>query len=300
NRSEVHAPREIHVIPRENHSRNFRNDIIPAVPERGFQGEYYFEEGRDDLLVIHTSRSAILDYLPEDFFVAPDNTDEFWDESGREKSREEVEAYRKMVSEQLESARRFFRPLEVEYNKIRIQRELEEIVQLENQDQILVDFWGDFPLSNDRWRRFIRTLHLTPYVLGDRVRTRALLEFVMGTPVELNFEIEEYYEPSEKEQRELHGEEQVLGFNMLIGNAIYDYLEVCYLKICDLSTAEFYRFQDAQSDDNRLLEEIKAYYFPLNMDVRLDFSISANKDHTGEEAPLMVIGYSSTLGGQET
>ncbi len=284
----------VHVIPIENYSRNYKNDIIAFSQDEDTGSDCYFELGDEGFLTMYTSRSAVLDYLPEDLYIEPDNTSEFYDEKGERKSVAEIEAYRRKQKEHLKSTERFFRPLEVEYNKVRIERELEELNRLENFDGMLERFWEEFPLTNERWKRFVRTLHLVPAIVGDKDKTKALIEFVLGVPVTLSFTVEECCEVTRQEQQALTGEEMVLGFNMLVGNTIYDYLEVCTLKIENLSTEEFFKYFDEKTEDRKLLDEIIKYYFLLDVEVKLDFSIKDELDK--DEEKVLVLGYSSKLG----
>jgi len=286
----------IHVIHKENHKRNYENDIVPASYKGPFEPERYFEENERELLIIHTSRSSILNYLPEDFYSEPDNTGEFVDESGKKRAKEDIEKYRANALEQLKSAQRFFRPLEVEYNKIRIKRELDELDKIENFDSILQAFWGTFKISNDKWRRFIRTLHLVSFTMGDKVKTKALIEFVLGTSIDLSFTVEECCEISNRQRKSLIGESRVLGYNVVIGNLVYDYLDICTFTVKDLSVSEFYEFFDENAEDRKLLNEMIKYYFPLNVEVRLDFSINPKKGNNEGELAIPVLGYSSKLG----
>ncbi len=289
-------PDDIHVIPKENEKRNYKNDIIPIRPEDEYDVEKYFEENKRGLHIMYTSRSAILDYLPEDFYSEPDNTDEFINERGEKRKKEDVEKYREQVKAALKSAQRFFTPLEVEYNKVRIHRALNEIEQLENYDVALKYFWKHFELSNEKWKRFIRTLHLTPFIIGDKEKTKALIEFVLGTKISMLFDIEESCEMTDDQHKELTGETKILGFNVNIGNTIYDYQEVCTLRIEGISKEEFFEYFDEDKDNKKLLNEIIKYYFPLNLDVRLDFSIQQKERKKGELAEVPILGYSSKLG----
>ena len=287
---------EVHVVPKENHKRNYKNDIIPATYKKQFEPERYFEPNDLDLLTIYTSRSSILDYLPEDFCLEPDNTDEFLDDQGKIKSRDDIERYRENKLEQLKSAQRFFRPIEIEYNKTRIQKELDELNKIENGDKVLEAFWGDFPVKSDKWKRFIRTLHLTSFIIGDQEKTKTLIDFVLGTSVTLSFSVEEYCEMTEQERKALTGETNILGYNIAVGNVVYDYLNVCTLTVTDLSTSEFFQYYDEQADDRKLLDEMIKYYFPLDIEVRLDFSINPLKGGKEEKDAAPVLGYSSRLG----
>ncbi len=286
----------IHVIHKENHKRNYENDIVPASHKGPFEPERYFEENERELLIMYTSRSSILNYLPEDFYSEPDNTGEFIDESGKKRTKADIEKYRAEALEQLKSAQRFFRPLEVEYNKIRIKRELDELDKIENFDNILQAFWGVFKVSNDKWRRFVRTLHLVSYIIGDKVKTKALIEFVLETNIDLSFTVEEYCEISKEQRKSLIGESWLLGYNVIVGNSVYDYLDICTFTVKDLSVSEFYEYFNENSEDRKLLNEMIKYYFPLNVEVRLDFSIKPEKRNNKGELVTPVLGYTSKLG----
>jgi len=294
--SEEIDAQNIHVIPNENHRRNYKNDIILSPHEDLLEPDCYFDENERDLLIMYTSRSAILDYFPEAFYTEPDNTDEYRDESGRKRSNDEIEKYRNHIKAALKSSSVFFRPLEVEYNKFRIHKEIEEVKQLENFDRILETFWANLPIKDAKWRRFVRTLHLVPYIIGNKEKTTALIAYVLDVQVELIFSVEEYCDIQEAQLKALTGDEKLLGFNLCVGNKLYDYLDICTLKISELSTAEFFGFFDEHSEGKKLLNEIIKYYFPLNVEVELDFSINPKKGRKEDEHPVVVLGYSSTLG----
>jgi len=286
---------DVHIIPKDNVRRGYKNDITPIQEESESISKSYFEKIGQQILLICTSRASILDYLPEDFYAEPDNTKEIWNENGEKKSEEEIIKYREQVKEDYENALRFFRPLEVEYNKLRIAREYREVDSLENLDKVLESFWDELSVTNDKWRRFVKTLHLVPFVVGDAGKTKALIEFVLNSTVNLSFSTEAYYSMNKKERDRLFGKEEILGFNVNLGNRIYDYLEVCTLKLEKLSSTSFFEYQDPKSEHRKLLETIKDYYFPLNTEVRLDFSIEE-----GEKDPdkpyIGILGYSAKLG----
>ena len=298
----------VHVIPNGNHRRSYRNDIVLAPPVEiddedqedavpQFQAEHYFEESESGSLTLYTSRSAILDYIPEDFYTEPDNVDEFITEAGEERTKEGIENYRKKEEAQVKSAHRFFKPIEIEYNKVRIQREFAELNQVGNFDKTISHFWREFNVSNDKWKRFVRTLHLVPYVIGDKDKTKSLIEFVLGTNISLSFEIDECYKMSDAEQEAFMGTEKILGYNVSLGNTIYDYHEMCILKIENLSEVQFYEYFDEKSEDRKLLEELIKFYFPLNIEVRLDFSIKIPEKTTSQndDFAIPILGYSSIL-----
>ena len=287
---------DFHVIPEESHRRSYKNDILLAPREDKFDPELYIENKEEGFLAIYTSRSSILDYLPEDFYTEVDNSQERSNEAGKERSKEEIKQYREQVKKEQESAKQFFRPLEVEFNKVRIEREIQEIVRLENFDQTLEIFWNQYAITDDRWRRFVRTLHLASYVVGDLEKTKSLIEYVLNTSVHIDLTVDECCQMTKEEQASLTGEKTVLGFNVNLGGTVYDFMEVCMLRIEDLSMSEFFDYFDEQSNDRKLLNAIINHYFPLHVEVRLDFTIDAKKKEEGEEGPDMVLGYSSTLG----
>ena len=166
--------------------------------------------------------------------------------------------------------------------------------------KFLALFWRKFNITNDSWKRFVRTLHLVTFIVGDKEKTNALIEYVLETNVSLRFEVEECYEMSDDQKKSLMGEDRVVGFNVNVGNVVYDYLEVCTLMLEDLSTAEFFEYFDEASEERKLLDEIIKFYFPLNMDVRLDFSIDPFKgiSNENESVAVPVLGFSSKLGEQ--
>lgn len=284
------------VIPRENNRRNYKNDIVSSPREHvRFDPERYLTEDGRGGYFIYTSRSSILDYLPEDLYIEPDNTQELSNAQGRPRSPSEREAYRAQRREQLESASRFFKPLEVACNRVRIERELSELSGLEDHDPSLQAFWSYYPAEQPRWKRFIRTLHLCPYFIGDLDKTRAMIRYVLDKEVSLEFSTEASCSMSPAQREELYGRDTVLGYNVMVGSDVYDYLEICTLTIEGVTRSEFYQFIDEESDSRRLLEEIIKHYFPLHVDVRLDYALSkASSTEEGEENS-MVLGYSSVL-----
>lgn len=298
----------VHVIPKENYKRNYRNDILP-IPNDGslLSGlEGYIQTNNVDGITIYTSRSAILDYLPENLYARPDNVSEFFEEENEASVTKEYEnklrlakkKQREKEREELDSAKRFFVPLEIEYNKVRIARELNEVNNFQNFDQTIDLLWGKKLVANDKWKRFVRTLHLVNYVIGDKKKTTALIEFVLGTKIQLEFSINKSFVLDPKQRKTLIGSEIILGHNMSLGNSIYDYLEVCTIMIQEISFEDFYNYIDDQSEDKRLINEMIEHYFPLNVEVKIDFTLKSKSENTlerAEDQPLMVLGYSSTL-----
>lgn len=286
---------DFHVIPMDNHRRSFKNDVIPVPREDEFDPIRHFTIIAEKYITLFTSRSAIIDYLPEDLYTDADNTNEFWDEDGERKTHEETEKYKALKRKQLESANKFFRPLEVAYNRVRIWKELQAVGQLENFDNLLELFWGIETNGDKYWKRFVRTLHLVQHIVGKPEKTKVLIEYVLGVKVSLSFHIEESCGLSPKAHTALMGEELVLGVNMNLGNVVYDYLNVCTLCLEDISTEAFFEYFDEQNSKRKLLDEMVKYYFPLDVEVRFDFKIKKAEKNESEERPPMVLGYSSVL-----
>jgi len=136
---------------------------------------------------------------------------------------------------------------------------------------------------------------LTSFVIGDKEKTIALIEYVLGTTVSLSFDVEECVVVSSEEIKALTGNTPLLGFNVNIGNTIYDYLDIVTLTVKDLSREAFSSYYDKTSDDRKLLEEIINYYFPLNVEVQLNFSIKSTPAAQNKKTSLGVLGYSSKL-----
>lgn len=294
-RSKKINPNNVHVIPTHGHTRNFANDLISEPRSFDNDPSNYFTENDHGLVIMYTSRSSILEYLPEDFYTEPDNSNEYQDENGNRRSKREIDAYRDKAKEQLESAHKFFRPLEVEYNKVRIQKELHELTCLEEFDSVLEKFWDQFPVINDRWRRFVRTLHLSPYVVGDLEKTKNLIEYVLDLPVTLSLGVEPATESSPEEMDGLMGTQKILGYNVVFGNVVYDYLDICTLQIENLATSDFLDYFLEDADGRKLVEAMIKHYFPLNVEVRLDFTINPAKENIEDEHPVAILGYSSRL-----
>lgn len=269
---------DIHVLPYEHSKRAYKNDIVFAPKEDEYDKACFFSENLHEVLQMYVSRSSILDYLPEDFFIDPSVLD------------------RKEVKEQLDNAEKFFKPLEIEYNKTRIKKELYEIETLGDFDKTLALLWSDFPITNDKWKRFIRTLHLLPFTIGDKEKTTILIAYVLENEVSLIFSVEESYKLNKTQEKNFTG--KILGDNMQLGGVVYDYQDLCTLKIENIPASEFSDYLDESAENRLLLQEIIKFYFPMNIEVRLDFSVNYSSDEeamSAKESIVPFLGYSSYL-----
>ena len=125
-------------------------------------------------------------------------------------------------------------------------------------------------------------MHLIPHILGDEVKTKALIEYVIDKPVSLSFSIEESFEISEKEKSELVGDKKIMGLNMTLGNTIYDYLEVCILKIQNLTSTEFLEYFDEKSESKKLINEM------LNDALKSAYQLTLYAKESGKPLPIGV------------
>ncbi|MCB0836331.1 MAG: hypothetical protein KDD99_06655 [Bacteroidetes bacterium] len=289
---------EIHILPTGKAKRDFSNDIIDAkfeVPDIA----YHYHRKEKPLLQIHTSRSSILDYLPEAFFLSP------YDEVDDDKlSPEEKEKARQAYREKIQSAKNFFKPLELEFNRLRVARELHEVLMVKTYAGIFEDIYADswFGLKNliqknPAWRRFIKTLHLTSYVVGDQEKTRELIQFVLNKGVEI--QCEWVYEPVQTSSKKLELGNVPLGHEFYLGSIVYIQGLVARLTIKDLKPEEFYDFYEEDSATSKLIEQISKYYFPLDVEVKIDYQIQEGQTDFSlkpkEEKSGAILGYMTSI-----
>ena len=310
----------VHLIPKNHFQRNYRPDITDIQIDDEWESD---DVSSPDLIKIFTSRSSILDNLPETIFWDPDSekqdpeahnsseNEQKTDLTKEEKKERERERKRKAV----ESANKFFIPLEVAYNQVRISKESKELQLIQDFGEILLNFWktftdkfdfldikellkaqSDAPKSHKAWSRFLRTLHLVSYVVGDRKKTQELVSFVLGKPISLQEEIVTEAELPD----DLKGKmgEFILGYNFNVGNVFKSFTRVCIIHIGGIESDEFYEYYKKNSETSKLLNEIMNYYFPLDVQVRFEFKVQPAESNfvlndSGEGAPIL--GYFSTL-----
>jgi hypothetical protein len=267
---------EIHIIPTSKAKRDFSNDIVDTKFENADLA-YQYHRKEKPLIQIQTSRSSILDYLPEAFFLSPyDEVDE--DKLSEEERKKAREAYK----EKIEGAKKFFKPLELEFNRFRVARELHEVLMLRTYKDIFEDIFDDsWPnlekliKKNSAWKRFIQTIHLTSYIVGDQEKTRDLIQFVLQKKVEITCEW--VYEPVQTSKTKLELGEVPLGNEFYLGSIVYLQGMVARLSIKDLKPEEFYDYYEADSAASKLIGQIGKYYFPLDVEVKVDYQIQEGK-----------------------
>lgn len=282
---------QIHLLPKDQFKRNYSNDITRIeLDEDLITKEESDKYETEQLLKISTSRSSILDNLPETFYIDP------FEEEAENAYQQEDQILQKRARQQkiLDSANRFFKPLEVAYNRVRIRREREEVKLLEKYDDLLREFWKNISDATPAWDRFLRSLHLVSYVVGNKAQTKALIEFVLEKPVELSEHIEDQVELP-KELKSGLGDIG-LGYNFNVGNVIPSYIRIITLRICNLNPEEFQKYYDEQSSEGRLLQELAKYYFPLDVDIKFDYRINPeNEAFSFGKGDNAILGFSSKI-----
>ncbi len=259
----------IHILPTENFRRSYRNDIA-KIKELLIEDEQNnYEE--ELILEIETSRNSILDYLPEAFFEQKpfklkDETKEQWERR--------MQIYWETLPKRVQSAGIFFRPLEVEYNKVRVSRERNEVDLLRDKNPLLEKIWRQFPIDTPAQRRFVSTLHLLTYVVGDEQKTKYLIQYVLAKEIDLEFGIREKTELPDDLKPAVGKAGIALGFNTNVGSDIYEYATTCTFTVMELGKREFFEYQDAKTIPGKLLATIEKYYFPLDVEVNFNYEIS--------------------------
>jgi len=270
---ELFATDDIHIIPSENPNRNFRNDITALDHD---------SDGKRSLLKISTSRPNILDYLPENFYILPDERFREKESESNEERKKRHNRYKEFYNNKLESARKFFIPLEVAYNKVRLKRELDELDMLERSVPLFQELWQEFPSNTDAEKRFIKTLHLLKNIIGDIQKTKILIEYVLGYNVKIDTKYLNKQKLDTEELPHLKGAAKkngsrlfTLGDKSTLGRHIYHYRTEYVLTILNVSKEDYALFKDKQSELGALIENIKDYYFPLDVDVQDEYVVSS-------------------------
>jgi len=256
---------DIHILPVANKRRNYNQDITNI--------EFPTSDENDrNIIKIMSSRPGILNYLPETFYISPDEKFSEKKDEPLELRNKRLAEYDAKIERQEESAYKFFTPLDVAYNKVRISRELEEVALLENPNLLLKELWLDFPCDTQEEQRFINTLHLLPYVIGHIDRTKYLIEYVLGNKVNLAFNIRKKTKLSNKSRLRLGS--GILGYSFNIGKHTYEHVPLCKITILELDKKVFAEFKNSESKISKLLKNIEKYYFELGSEVTFDFKVS--------------------------
>jgi len=286
---------EVHIIPSKNHKRNYSNNVTDICSEEErLYPDREFEFDDRNLLKVFVSHNSTLDYLPETFYIDPYEEQESIHFENEEEYKKQRELRRKQKKEKLHSAIRFFRPLDIELYRARIVKELKEISLLKNFDGYLEDLWNIIALPENRtpaWKRFLKSLHLVSYVVGDAEKTKHLIEYVLNNEVELIFSMEDTVPLSQESEKAMNLPE--LGLNFSVGNQLYVYAKICTIQIKNLKKEEFYQFYTEGTSTSQLLKEIAKYYFPLDTEVRFDFVLEKERDAfvLGEPGKTAILGY---------
>lgn len=291
------SERQVHILPKDQFRRNYSADISELEVEADILDTHPLQlsvEGYEFLLKLFTSRSSTLDNLPETFYIHPfeeEEENEYQKIAERQKKRDQ----QKQI---LDAARRFFIPLDIAFNQVRVRRELEEIRLQERFDELLCQLWPHLDQKNAAWGRFMCSLHLVSYVVGDRNKTKELIEFVLQKPIKFKEHIQEAAELPEHMKSNMG--ELELGYDFNVGNVIPCFIRVVTVVIRELSPLEFMEYYDESSATGKLLIELGKYYFPLDTDVQFDFIIQPDRERFSfgsnqEEENYAILGFSSKI-----
>lgn len=264
---------EVQIIHSDSFRRGYRDDVV-EVGQGKSDNTYcnYFEEEDRSILRLNTSRNSVLDLLPEAFYV-PTSLEEPPKEDLTPREIAENERKRKAeLAETIKSAKLFFIPFEVEYNRSRVTIEQEELRLLKSHYSLLEEFWGSASDISKAWKRYYSVLHLCHHVVGDEANTQHLIQHVLGKEVSLDFYTEEISTLPE----ELHVSmgTYVLGHNFTVDNVLFEYALMCKVTVKGLAKDEYYQFTTPDTPAHRLLQEIAKYYFPLDTEVVFEYKLS--------------------------
>lgn len=255
----VNRQDDVFFLPSKKNNRTFENDIINL---RKLEDE----EGEDRYIEIETSRSSIINGLPESFYI------EYT--SKEAKTEEERNQQRDAFQATLQAAQSYFKPIELLYNQSRINLELKELTLNKNNSQLLYNFWGERHLGSEEEKRFLKTMHLLPYVVGNTKRTQQLINYVLEKKSNITIEVKPLSKlPKESEPSlgNMH-----LGFNTYINNSAYTYQKIAKVHIHDISNTEFHLYYKHSQIHGIILDRIEKYYFPLDVKIQYEFYIDEN------------------------
>jgi len=185
--------------------------------------------------------------LPESFYL------EYTDKET--KTEEEKNKQREAFQATLNSAHTYFRPIELLYNQSRISRELKELRLNKNNSKLLNNFWGEQHLGSEEEKRFLKTMHLLPYVIGNTNRTEQLINYVLEKKSNITINAKP-------------------GVNTYVNNATYTYQKTAEVHIHNISNKEFHLYYKRSQKHGIILDKIERFYFPLDVIIHYEFYIS--------------------------
>jgi len=248
---------DVYFLPSRNKTRTYKNDIVHL---KKLKDENY----DDKYLEIGTSRASIVNGIPESFYI---------DQSKEEgKTPEERDAIRQVFNQILNSAHTYFKPIEIEYNKTRIDREYNELKLNKNNSDLLHVFWGEQRLGSVEEERFLKTMHLLPYITGNLRRTELLINYILEKKSKITLKTEALNQIPEKLHAtlgKLH-----LGVNTYLNNCTYTYTKIALVNIHGISNDEFHLYYRKTKLHRIILDKIERYYFPLDVTVNYQFNIN--------------------------
>jgi len=247
---------DIHLIPSDVNARNFNNDIVyfKNIPDENYEDRY---------LEIGLSRLNILNALPQSFFVEFDGSES--------KTQEEKQRKRDDFSEKLSSAKKFFRPIEIEYNKTRVKKALNEQELVSNSSNLLYSFWGEQKIGSVEEQKVLKTMHILPYIIGNKEKTERLINYILDKETSISYYTVAISDLEKEEQVKLV--DWQLGVNTYLNNQVYSYERYCNVTISNIDNLEFHLYYKRSKKHGIILDKIAKYYFPIDVNVEYKYKI---------------------------
>jgi len=247
---------DVFFLPSNKNNRSFENDVMYT---KSLKDEAY----EDRYIEIGTSRASILNGLPQSFYMEYSN-EEF-------KNKEEKIKHREAQQATLESANSYFKPIELLYNQTRIKRELKELRFTKNNSSLLYNFWGEQQLGSEEEKRFLKTMHLLPYIVGNTYRTEQLINYVLEKKSNISIKVETDSKLPKESFPTLGA--MHLGVNTYVNNSTYTYQKTAQVHIHHISNKEFHLYYKRSQMHGVILNKIEKFYFPLDVMIEYEFYI---------------------------
>jgi len=256
NSSIVALEEDVFFLPSKKNNRTFENDVMYLKPLED-------ENGDDRYIEMGTSRNCIINGLPEAFYL---------DHSNKEaKSEAEKMELRNAFKATLQAAQNYFKPIELLYNQTRINRELKELKLTKNNSNLLYNFWGEVRLGSEEEKRFFKTMHLLPYVVGNTYRTEQLINYVLEKKSNITIGVKPKGDIKKEDQPKLGS--MHLGVNTYINNCSYTYQKTAQVHIYNITNEEFHLYYKRSQIHGIILNKIEKFYFPLDVIIQYKFYI---------------------------
>ncbi len=274
---------DVFFLPDNQRSRTFENDVtyLKKLKDENYEDRY---------IEIGTSRTSILNGLPESFYM----------EYGNVEPKDELEKLKQRNAEfaTLQAANSYFKPIELLYNQTRISRELKELRFTKNNSKLLYNFWGEQHLSSEEEIKFLKTIHLLPYIVGSIYRTEQLINYVLEKRSNIRIVVDPFSQIAKEDQPKL-GDGMHLGVNTYVDHSTYTYQKIAEIHIQDITNEEFHLYYKRSQMHGIILDKIERYYFPLDVMIHyklyITYDTSFFKLDEQYENGNGILGYSTRI-----